>query len=135
MKIECNFWIGGVTGVMIECEEGQEPIVKQSGELTGPQHAASHFITELIRALSLGKSIDHLFNPYMTTMDILQKPEELVRCKWMKSGKLILLGTSDKRWKHAGTVEEVLESKRVFTCSRTIYDLTPKRRPGQKKKG
>ncbi len=128
MKIECNIWFGDEgRGVMIECEEAQDPTVKTQGMLDASQHAASHFLVEIVRCLALGRSIDHHFNPALTTAK-LQEQEQLVRCIWKKNGKLFMLGPSDKRWKHAHSAEEAIIKQRVFTCTRTVFDMTPKRR-------
>lgn len=134
-KIECNLWLGEDNhGVMIAAQYGAEPTVTQQGDLSGPEHAAAHFIVELVRCLSLGKSIDHTFNPIRDKPQPLE--EKLVKCIWQKSGILIMLGDLEegkKKWKHAESVEEALEAKRVFTCTRYIYNAVPKRRPKQKK--
>lgn len=137
MTIECNLWLGETRGVMIAGVPGQEPTLKQQGELSGPEHAAAHFIMEVVRCLTLDKSIDHTFNPFhKQTQPPPAKTEKYIKCIWQKSGNLIMLGELEegqKRWKHANTVEEAVESKRVFTCTRATYAAMPKRRPKRKK--
>lgn len=128
-KIECNLWLGETlsTGVMVKCEVGGEPTVDQQGSLTADEHAASHFLVEIVRCLSLGKSIDHTFSPLLTP-DKVKEQETLVKCRWSKSGKLLMFGETTKHWKHAVNVEEAVVRNRVFTCTRSVFNATPKRR-------
>lgn len=135
MKIEWNLWINETTGIQIKGEGGQEPSIEllNKGEITADEHAAMFFVAEIARCLLAGRKIDTHFNPTKPLEKLLAE-EKLVRCKWTKSGKLlVLVDDENKRWKHASTVGEAMSRKRVFTCTREVYDATPKRRPGDKK--
>lgn len=135
MNIECNLWLSETRGVMIKGALGCEPTVTQQGQLTGPEHAAAHFITEVVRCLTLDKSIDHTFCPIKSQPPPVAT-ERFIKCIWQRSGNLIMLGELEdgqKRWKHANTVEEAMEAKRVFTCTRATYAAMAKRRPKRKK--
>lgn len=130
MKIECNLWLGedGSKGVMVNYNDSTtELTIEQKGSLTADEHAASHFIVELVRCLTTGRSIEHSFNPLLTPEKIKEQ-EQLVKCRWSKSGKLLMLGEASKHWKHATSPDEAILKQRVFTCTRSTFNLTPKRR-------
>lgn len=129
MKIEWNLWIDEFKGVSIKGESGQEPIIEPyAGEITADQHSAMYFVAEIARCLLAGRSINSQFNP-TKPLAILVEEEKLVRCKWTKSGKLIVIVEQEtKRWRHAETPAEAMQRKRVFTCTRAVYDACPKRR-------
>lgn len=129
MKIEWNLWVNEYGGISIKGEAGLEPVIEvRAGELSATEHAALNFVVEIARCLLIGKSIDHTFNP-TKTLERIQEEEQLVRCRWLKSGKLIMMNECSKRWKHAATIEEAISRQRVFTCTRNVYDSMPKRRP------
>jgi hypothetical protein len=132
MRIEWNLWIDEYNGMTIKGEEGQEPYIDlRPGPVTADQHAALHLIAEIARALLMGQRIDHLFVPRSLQKIYINNsgPSEIfLRCQWMKSGKLIMLKECNKRWQHAETVDEAILRKRVFTCTRELYEILPKRR-------
>jgi hypothetical protein len=114
--------------VSITGNEGFEPTVRQTGEMDANIHAAVHCALEVARCLMKGISIKHYFNPTMGE----EAAEVWVKCQWMRSGKLFLVSETTKKYHHCMNVEEAMLQKRTFTCTRNLYNLIPKRRPGFK---
>lgn len=117
----------------IKCTEGEDPTFRtsQGTELAAREFSAMNAILETIRCLSLGLNIDHHFNPLTAhTFD----DEKLMKLQWMRSGKICVLEEdTPRRWKHASTVDQAVNRKRSFTCTRKLFGELPKRRPSQKK--
>lgn len=128
-KIEWNLWINDYQGVQVKGKEGEEPVIEMRvGKVTADQHAALHIVIEVARCLLMGKSIDHTFNPTLALKAGSSDQPELVKCKWFRSGKLVIIGKATRQWRHANTPIEAVERQRVFTCTREVYEATPKRR-------
>jgi hypothetical protein len=135
MKIEWNLWIDDTKGLQVRGQSGEEPVIDfYKGEISPDQMAAMNYVVEIARCLLQGRTIDSHFNP-TKKLEALIEEEKLVRCQWMKSGKLVMIVEHEtKRWKHAETVAEALGKERVFTCTRQVFDACPKRRPATKRK-
>ena len=133
MKIEWNLWMDDTRGCQIVSRDGAINVeYNREQSLTADENAAIHYVVELARQLLRGQPISHFQNPFLVIQEQVQK---LVKCKWQRSGKLVMLGQlnpGDKRWKNANTVEEALAKKRVFTCTMAVYDSCPKRRAPSK---
>lgn len=114
--------------ISITGNDGFEPVLKQTGELDANTHAAVHCVMEVARCLMRGVSINHYFNPTMSE----DTAEVWVKCQWMRSGKLFLISDTTKKYHHCLNVEQAMMQKRIFTCTRNLYNLIPKRRPSSK---
>jgi hypothetical protein len=125
-QIEWNLYFNqDAICAVINGREGIEPTLKLTGDVDANTHATIHVIMEVARCLMNGQSINHYFNPTV----VHSEEDEYVKCQWMRSGKLVSSGKADKKYMHADTVDEAMLRKRVFTCTRHLYSLMPKRRP------
>lgn len=126
--IEVNFTLDDLRFVSIRCVPGQEPTYHQSSStaLNSREFSAVNAMLETVRCLSLGLPIDLHFNPAVPHN---LEDEKLVRLKWMRSGKLAVLEEdTPKKWQHASTVEQAMQRKRSFTCTRRVLLDLPRRR-------
>lgn len=114
--------------VTITSNNGMEPKLTIHGDVDANTHAAIHCLSEVARCLAQGISIPHYFNPTLGQQEV----EVLVKCQWMRSGKLFCAGDTSKKYHHCTTVEQAMMQRRVFTCTRSLYNLIPKRRPPTK---
>jgi len=127
--LEWNLYFNNDTVcVTIVGNVGYEPIIKQSGDMDANTHAAVHCVLETARCLMRGISVKHYFNPTLED----ETSEVLVKCQWMRSGKLYCIGETTKKYHHCTKVDAAMMQKRTFTCTRNLYNLIPKRRPATK---
>jgi hypothetical protein len=107
----------------VEWTLGGVVTIQQIGKLNANEHAALACAVEIAKSLSIGKKIDRYFNPTDSDTD----HSTVVKCKWMKSGRLSLESSSvDKTFHHATNVEQAVSRKRVFTCTMALYKILPK---------
>lgn len=125
-KYENNLTMGS-TFVRIMAVEGSQPMMESNGILTTNEAAAVNAIMQVLRCLSLNRFIDQAFNPTVSDED----RAEMVKCRWERSGKLACIGLATKTFMHANSVEEAMQRNRIFTCTRAVYNQTPKRRQGK----
>lgn len=114
----------GDTYVQVMCDEGKDPVVRQTGILNADEVAALNCMVQTLRCLSGGINIHHYFNPTIKT----EEDFAIVKCQWTRHGKLKLVGDVEKQFLHAASVEEALKRNRVFTCTRRVYMECPKSR-------
>lgn len=108
---------------------GTDWTIACASELTANQLAAVHVIQKTLEQLSYGSPIDRYFNPTLH----VDANKRLVKCKWRRSGKLVLLENEStpgslKRYQHAETPDEAITRRGVFTCTQLTYSLLPKQR-------
>lgn len=123
MSLQWRLYFNNDTAfVSIQAAPFEEPTIEITGTVDAEIHAAVHYVLEVARRLSKGQSIEHYLDP-------VKKPVgevKILKCKWMKSGKLWCFGETTKRFHHSETVEEAVSQRRVFTCPETIFVSIPK---------
>lgn len=125
-KYECNLTLGSLF-IQMQAEHGKDPVMKASGPMTANQMAGTNAIMQVLRCLSLDRMIDATFNP---TYDEAAG-NEIVKCRWERSGNLKLIGTVTGTYMHALSIEEAIQRIRIFTCPRHLFDRLPKKRQGK----
>jgi hypothetical protein len=110
---------GGPLKVTVNSPSGQE--------MGANRLQAATAIMQVAKAYNAGIDIDRYFNP--VTIDKESEDAEVIKCQWMRSGKLRIIGRKMKvRLHHALTAAEAATRKRNFTCTMGVYKVTPKER-------
>ena len=125
--ITCNLSLG-TAFIQIKNEYAGEPLQMMSDKPLSVQEASAvHCIMQSLNALSSGKNVEAYFNPIpRDVMEMEESRKVVVRCRWRRSGTL-LIGTTPttKKYLHATTVSEALSRKRAFTCTLLIANQLP----------
>jgi len=126
-SVECILNLSGIKNIIINADKNGKVKIGRTESLSDQDLALIFIITQGIRCYSRGIEIENYFDPYHKTKEVLHDP--LYKCEWMESGKLKLRNENyNKKFKHANTPEEALKRHRIFTCNKSVYDLTPKTR-------
>lgn len=123
MRCEGTIFLGD-KAVEIRVEDGKQTSIRTSADLSMEEMEALTCITETLSCLSSGKQLGPYFNPTVNHA----YENAVVRCKWSRSGKLVIIGESEKRFLHAETVEECLLRQRTFTTIRSVAKNLPSKR-------
>ena len=127
-KIEWNLWMSNGTGAQIFTDDNDRLVATITGEHDANTMLAFGFVLEVAKALLQGQEINRYFKPIEPNPDAL----EIVRCQWLRSGKLRCFGLATKKHRHAESVDQAIMRHRVFTCTRDLYDRLPKQRAAEK---
>lgn len=124
-KYEANIYIGDSL-VQIVADPGEPIKFTTLTNLNGDELTAAHIIKEVFSCLLAGKSLDSHFNPFDNSDDDIV----IVKCKWERNGNLSFIGETKDKHLHAISVQDALDRKRIFTCSKALYKRIPMRRNG-----
>lgn len=124
-KVEANIYIGeGGDYIGVVAIDGVVEI-RHNGSFDLNAVNAVSVIANTCSALSTGKNIGAYWNPTITE----EREEEIVKCRWLRSGKLQLISeTPERKCNHATLVGDAVARGRTFTCTRRVYRQLPAKR-------
>ena len=113
--------------IRLELEDGK---IKASinGELDENGIMFTSLITEGLKALQKGLSLNRYFNPnIVTTVEQADEDEKgmYMKLMWNRRGVLRIVGVTDKKYQHVEKPEDAFERKRVFTCDIGTLSMIP----------
>lgn len=129
-KIEASLYLGDNFIKIEQAPDGTNSLLVKStgpgGEATfnANEQNAITAIVNTLTALSSGKVIDQYFNPTHDEAD----DELVVKCEWMRSGKLRLHGVATRSFNFCNTTTAALGKNRMFTCPKRVYRNLPERK-------